>query len=87
MSSHNGELRILRVDGKGEGPLAVDGHDTLLTASGEEALTSPSADHSAAKSLDRGEPLGHPRTLLGLRAAPSAGLVCCLARVFPTIPR
>ncbi|XP_030205005.1 zinc finger and SCAN domain-containing protein 2 isoform X5 [Gadus morhua] len=70
MSSHNGELRILSVDGKGEGPLAVDGHDTLLTASGEEALTSPSADHSAAKSLDRGEPLGHPEDLIGAQGGP-----------------
>ncbi|XP_056439838.1 zinc finger protein with KRAB and SCAN domains 1-like isoform X5 [Gadus chalcogrammus] len=70
MSSHNGELRILSVDGKGEGPLAVDGHDTLLTASGKEALSSPSADHSAAKSLDRGEPLGHPEDLIGAQGGP-----------------
>ncbi|XP_059901019.1 uncharacterized protein LOC132452413 isoform X2 [Gadus macrocephalus] len=70
MSSHNGELRILSVDGKGEGPLAVDGHDTLLTASGEEALSSPSADHSAAKSLERGEPLGHPEDLIGAQGGP-----------------
>ena len=46
MSGHNGELRILSVYGKGEGPLAVDGHDTLFTAS---------ADHSVVKSLERGE--------------------------------
>ncbi|CAL8336745.1 unnamed protein product [Boreogadus saida] len=52
MSSHNGELRILSVHGKGEGPLAVDGHDTLFIASDLEALSSLSADHSLAKSLD-----------------------------------
>ena len=40
MASHNGELRILSVYGKGEGPLAVDGHDTLFTASEVEALNS-----------------------------------------------
>ncbi|CAL8235683.1 unnamed protein product, partial [Boreogadus saida] len=57
MSSHSGELRILSVYGKGEGPLAVDGHDTLFTASEVEALNSLSADHSAAKSLERGERL------------------------------
>ncbi|CAL8407044.1 unnamed protein product [Arctogadus glacialis] len=57
MSSHNRELRILSVYGKGEGPLAVDGHDTLFTASEVEALNSLSADHSAAKSLERGERL------------------------------
>ncbi|CAL8284498.1 unnamed protein product [Gadus morhua 'NCC'] len=52
MSSHNGELRILRVYGQGEGPLAVDGHDTLFVASVLEALSSLSADHSVAKSLN-----------------------------------
>ncbi|XP_030209454.1 uncharacterized protein LOC115541749 [Gadus morhua] len=57
MSSHSGELRILSVYGKGEGPLAVDGHDTLFTASEVEALNSLSADHNAAKSLERGERL------------------------------
>ncbi|CAL8284337.1 unnamed protein product [Gadus morhua 'NCC'] len=57
MSSHSGELRILSVYGKGEGPLAVDGHDTLFTASEVEALNSLSADHSVAKSLERGERL------------------------------
>ncbi|XP_056444421.1 uncharacterized protein LOC130381025 [Gadus chalcogrammus] len=57
MSSHSGELKILSVYGKGEGPLAVDGHDTLFTASEVEALNSLSADHSAAKSLERGERL------------------------------
>ena len=46
MSSHNGDLRILSVHGQGEGPLAVDGHDTLFTASELEALSSLSPDHS-----------------------------------------
>ncbi|CAL8406992.1 unnamed protein product [Arctogadus glacialis] len=52
MSSHSGELRILSVYGQGEGPLAVDGHDTLFAASELEALSSLSADHSMAKSLN-----------------------------------
>ncbi|CAL8406999.1 unnamed protein product [Arctogadus glacialis] len=52
MSSHSGELRILSVYGQGEGPLAVDGHDTLFAASELEALSSLSADHSVAKSLN-----------------------------------
>ncbi|CAL8283276.1 unnamed protein product [Gadus morhua 'NCC'] len=57
MSSHSEELKILSVYGKGEGPLAEDGHDTLFTASEVEALNSLPADHSAAKSLERGERL------------------------------
>ncbi|CAL8237690.1 unnamed protein product [Boreogadus saida] len=57
MSSHGEELKILSVHGKGEGPLAGDGHDTLSTASEVEALNSLSADHSAAESLERGERL------------------------------
>ena len=57
MSSHNGELRILSVYGKGEGPLAVSGHDTLFTASEVEALNSLSADHRVTKSLESGERL------------------------------
>uniref|UniRef100_A0A8C5FHE2 C2H2-type domain-containing protein n=1 Tax=Gadus morhua TaxID=8049 RepID=A0A8C5FHE2_GADMO len=57
MSSHIGALKILSVYGKGEGPLAVDGHDTLFTASEVESLNSLSADHSEAKSLERGERL------------------------------
>ncbi|CAL8407011.1 unnamed protein product [Arctogadus glacialis] len=52
MSSHNVELRILSIYGQGEGPLAVDGHDTLFAASELEALSSLSADHSVAKSLN-----------------------------------
>ncbi|XP_059912441.1 zinc finger protein ZFP2-like isoform X5 [Gadus macrocephalus] len=59
MSSHTGELRILSVHGKGEGPLA-DGHDTFFTTSEPEALNSPSADRSVAKSLVQSEELtGH----------------------------
>ncbi|CAL8407013.1 unnamed protein product [Arctogadus glacialis] len=57
MSSHTDEMKILCVHGKGDGPLAVDGHDTLFTASEVEALNSLPADHSAAKSLERGERL------------------------------
>ncbi|CAL8406993.1 unnamed protein product [Arctogadus glacialis] len=57
VSSHSEELKILSVYGKGEGPLATDGHDTLFTASEVEALNSLSADHSVAKSLERGERL------------------------------
>ena len=57
MASHNGELQILSVYGKGEGPLAVDGHDTLFTTSEPEALSSLSVDRSVAKSLERGERL------------------------------
>ena len=57
MSSHSEELRILNVYGKGEGPLAMNGHDTLFTASEVEALSSMSADHSVDKSLECGERL------------------------------
>ena len=57
MSGHNGELRILKVYGKGEGPLAVDGHDTLFTASEVEALSSLSEDRSVATGLERRERL------------------------------
>uniref|UniRef100_A0A8C5FNX7 C2H2-type domain-containing protein n=1 Tax=Gadus morhua TaxID=8049 RepID=A0A8C5FNX7_GADMO len=52
MSSHSGELRILSVYGQWEGPLAVDVHNTLFAASEPEALSSLSADHSVAKSLN-----------------------------------
>ncbi|XP_056467302.1 uncharacterized protein LOC130405973 isoform X6 [Gadus chalcogrammus] len=51
MSSHMEELRILSVHGQGEGPLALDSHDTLFTASEVEALNSLSVDHSVATSL------------------------------------
>ncbi|XP_056448619.1 zinc finger protein 226-like isoform X1 [Gadus chalcogrammus] len=57
MSNHNRELKILSVYGKGEGPLAVEGHDTLFTTSEMEALNSLSADHCVATSLDRGKRL------------------------------
>ncbi|XP_030208856.1 uncharacterized protein LOC115541310 isoform X2 [Gadus morhua] len=57
MSSHSEELKFMSAYGKGEGPLALGGHDTLFTASEVEALNSLSADHSAAKSLERGERL------------------------------
>ena len=57
ISSHTEEMKILCVHGKGEGPLATDVHDTLFTSSEVEALNSLSADHSAAKSLERGERL------------------------------
>ncbi|CAL8237507.1 unnamed protein product [Arctogadus glacialis] len=57
ISSHSGELKILSVYGKGEGSLATDGHDTLFIPSEVEALNSLSADHSVAKSLERGERL------------------------------
>ncbi|CAL8239251.1 unnamed protein product, partial [Gadus morhua 'NCC'] len=55
MSSHSEDLQILSVYGKGEGSLAEDGYDTLFSASEVEALNSLSADHSVAKSLERGE--------------------------------
>ncbi|XP_030208867.1 zinc finger protein 570 [Gadus morhua] len=52
MSSRSKELKILSVHGQGEGPLAVDCLDTLLVKSEPEALSSLSADHSVAKSLN-----------------------------------
>ncbi|CAL8277300.1 unnamed protein product [Arctogadus glacialis] len=69
MSSHNGELRILSVYGKGEEPLAVDGHDNLFTAFEPEALSSLSAEGSVAKSLERGEQLVHREELTGHRGS------------------
>ena len=57
MSSHSGELRILSVHGQGEGPMAVDGHDTLFTVYKHKVWSSLSVDHSVAKSLDCGERL------------------------------
>ncbi|CAL8368988.1 unnamed protein product [Gadus morhua 'NCC'] len=65
MSSHREELRILNVYGNGEGPLAVDCHDTLFTVSEVEALSSLSADHSVAKSLECGERLVRLEELTG----------------------
>ncbi|CAL8306306.1 unnamed protein product, partial [Gadus morhua 'NCC'] len=67
LSSHNGELRILRVYGKGEGPLAVDGHDNPFTVFKPEVLSSLSAEHSMAKNLQRGEQLVHREELTGHR--------------------
>ncbi|CAL8277294.1 unnamed protein product [Arctogadus glacialis] len=67
MSSHNGELQILSVHGKGEYPLAVDGHDNVFTVFKLETLSSLSAEHSVAKSLERGEQLVHREELTGHR--------------------
>ena len=65
LASHREELKIFIVHGKGERPLAEDGHDTLFTASEVEALNSLSADHSVAKSLERGERLVRREELTG----------------------
>jgi hypothetical protein len=65
MSSHSEELRILSVYGKGEGPLALHGHDALFTASEPEALSSLSTEHSVVKSLERGERLVRREELTG----------------------
>ncbi|CAL8309179.1 unnamed protein product [Gadus morhua 'NCC'] len=65
MSSHSEQLRILSVHGKGEGPLVLDGHDTLFTASERDAKNSLSADHSVVKSLERGEQLVRREELTG----------------------
>ncbi|CAL8318997.1 unnamed protein product [Arctogadus glacialis] len=67
MSSNSEELRILSVHGKGEGPLAVDGHDNLFTVFKLQTLSSLSAKHSVAKSLERGEQLVHREELTGHR--------------------
>ncbi|XP_030217420.1 zinc finger protein 25-like [Gadus morhua] len=67
MSSNSEELRILSVHGKGEYPLAVDGHDNLFTVFKLETLSSLSAEHSVAKSLERGEQLVHREELTGHR--------------------
>ena len=81
MSSHNGELRFLSVHGKGEGPLAVDGHDTPFTASEVEALSPLSADQSLAMSLDCGERLVHREVLTGPQGGRKGCVVC--GREFP----
>ena len=65
MSSHSEELRILSVHGKGGGPLALHGHDTLFTASKPEALSSLSTEHGVVKSLERGEQLVRREELTG----------------------
>ncbi|XP_030217421.1 zinc finger protein 271-like [Gadus morhua] len=75
MSSHSEELRILSVHGKGEGPLALDVHDTLFTASEREALNSLSADHSVVKSLERGEQLVHHEELTVQQQTPDTILI------------
>ncbi|XP_030217646.1 zinc finger protein 569 isoform X2 [Gadus morhua] len=69
MSGHNGELRILSVHGKGEGPLAVDVHDNLFTVFKPEALSSLAAEHSVGKSLECGEQLVHREELTGHRGS------------------
>uniref|UniRef100_A0A8C5B3C9 C2H2-type domain-containing protein n=1 Tax=Gadus morhua TaxID=8049 RepID=A0A8C5B3C9_GADMO len=75
MSSHSEELRILSVHGKGEGPLALVGHDTLFTASKREALNSLPADHSVVKSLERGEQLVHREELTVQQQTPDTILI------------
>ena len=55
MSGHSEEQRILSVHGKGDSPLALNGHDTLLTVSKVEAPSSLSGGHSGAESLEGGE--------------------------------
>jgi uncharacterized protein with PIN domain len=65
LSSHSEELRILSVHGKGGGPLALHGHDTLFTASEPEALSSLSTEHGVVKSLERGEQLVRREELTG----------------------
>ncbi|CAL8277179.1 unnamed protein product [Arctogadus glacialis] len=67
MSGHNGELRILSVHRKGEGPLAVDVHENLFTSFKLEALSSLPVEHSVGKSLERGEQLVHREELTGHR--------------------
>ncbi|XP_059928143.1 zinc finger protein 252-like isoform X1 [Gadus macrocephalus] len=75
MSSHSEELRILSADGKGEGPLAAEGHDILFTASEVEALSSLSADQSGTTSLEHGERLVHREELTVQQQTPDATLI------------
>ncbi|CAL8306266.1 unnamed protein product [Gadus morhua 'NCC'] len=75
VQSHSEQLRILSVHGKGEGPLALDGHDTLFTASKREALNSLSADHSVVKSLERGEQLVRREELTMQQQTPDTILI------------
>ena len=65
LSSHSEELRLLSVHGKGGGPLALHGHDTLFTASEPEARSSLSTEHGVVKSLERGEQLVRREELTG----------------------
>ena len=57
LARHREELKILIIHEKGEGRLAIDGHDTLFTASEPEARSSLSTEHGVVKSLERGEQL------------------------------
>ena len=83
-SSHmTRQQRNLRIHGKGEGPLAVDSHDTLFSASELEALSSLSADHSVAKSLDCGVPLVHREELTGYRAFRKGQPCVECGKIFP----
>ncbi|XP_059918449.1 zinc finger protein 420-like isoform X1 [Gadus macrocephalus] len=83
MSSHNGELRILSVHGKGEGPLAVDGHDTLFNASELEALSSLSVDHSLGDSLDCGKQIFCRKELTRHRGGRKGRPCVVCGQVFP----
>jgi KRAB domain-containing zinc finger protein len=83
MSSHSEELRILSVAGKGEAPLAVDGHDTLFSASDLEARISLPADHSVAKSLERGEWLVHLEELTEHRSGRKGRPCVLFGKGFP----
>ena len=84
MSTHSGELwRTLSIHRKGEGPLAMDGHPTLFTVSEVEALSSLSADHSEAKSLNCNVRLVPLEELTGHRGGYKGrpGVFC--GKVFP----
>ncbi|XP_030223447.1 zinc finger protein 227 [Gadus morhua] len=83
MSSHNGELRILSVHGKGEGPLAVDGHDNLFNASELEALSLLSVDHSVGESLDCGEQIFCHKELTRHRGGRKGRPCVVCGQVFP----
>ncbi|CAL8266960.1 unnamed protein product [Boreogadus saida] len=83
MSSHNGELRILSVHGKGEGPLAVDGHDTLFNASELDALSSLSVDYSMGESLDCGEQIFYRKELTRHRGGRKGRPCVVCGQVFP----
>uniref|UniRef100_A0A8C5FPG1 C2H2-type domain-containing protein n=1 Tax=Gadus morhua TaxID=8049 RepID=A0A8C5FPG1_GADMO len=83
MSSHSGELCILSVYGQGEGPLAVDGHDTLFAAPELEALSSLSADHSVAKSLNCSVRLVRLEELTGLQGCRKGRLGVLCGKVIP----
>ena len=64
--------------------MAADGHDTLFSASELEALSSLSADHSVAKSLDcGGVPLVHREELTGYRAFRKGQPCVECGKIFP----